>query len=133
VVEPVGVFDLEGAGTFRTRLDRSRARGLSAFVGRDRDMTLLEAALERAGDGGQVLGIMAEAGTGKSRLCAEFLDHCRAQGFPVLEGRGVAHGEARRRTSAQLPGLEGDSRGHRKSVRTRLSAGGNRIRTIGPA
>jgi hypothetical protein len=46
VVEPVGVFELEGVGTFRTRLDRSRSRGLSAFVGRDRDMTLLEAALE---------------------------------------------------------------------------------------
>jgi len=41
VVEPVGVFDLEGAGAHRTRLDRSRARGLSAFVGRDRDMALL--------------------------------------------------------------------------------------------
>jgi len=50
--------------------------------------------LERAGNGGQVLGIMAEAGAGKSRLCAEFLDHCRAQGFTVLEGRGVAHGKA---------------------------------------
>ena len=88
------MFDLEGTGTFRTRLDRSRARGLSAFVGRDRDMALLEAALERARNGGQVRGIMAEAGTGKSRLCAEFLEHCRAQGFPVLEGRGVAHGKA---------------------------------------
>jgi len=38
VVEPVGVFDLEGVGAHRTRLDRSRARGLSAFVGRDHDM-----------------------------------------------------------------------------------------------
>ncbi len=93
-VEPIGVFDLEGAGTFRTRLDRSRARGLSAFVGREHDMALLVAALDRARSGGQVLGIMAEAGAGKSRLCAEFLDHCRAQGFVVLEGRGVAHGKA---------------------------------------
>jgi class 3 adenylate cyclase/tetratricopeptide (TPR) repeat protein len=94
VAEPVAVFELEGTGTYRTRLDRSRARGLSAFVGRDRDMTLLQTALERARSGGQVLGIMAEAGTGKSRLCAEFLGHCRAQGLSVLEGRGVAHGKA---------------------------------------
>jgi predicted ATPase len=57
-------------------------------------MALLEAALERNRNGGQVLGIMAEAGAGKSRLCAEFLEHCRAQGFPVLEGHGVAHGRA---------------------------------------
>jgi hypothetical protein len=94
VIEPLGVFDLEGTGARRTRLDRSRARGLSAFVGRAHDMALLEAALERTQNGGQVPGIMAEAGTGKSRLCAEFLEHCRVQGFPVLEGRGVAHGKA---------------------------------------
>jgi adenylate cyclase len=88
------MFDLTGVGRFRTRLDRSRARGLSAFVGRDRDMAFLEAALERArGGGGQVVGVVAEAGTGKSRLCAEFLDRCRARGFLVSEGRGVAHGK----------------------------------------
>ena len=28
------------------------------------------------------------------RLCAEFLDGCRAQGIPILAGRGVAHGKA---------------------------------------
>lgn len=95
VTEPVGLFDLEGVGSFRTRFDRSRARGLSAFVGRGRDMGVLEAALERARSGsGQVVGIVAEAGTGKSRLCAEFVDDCRARGIPILEGRGVAHGKA---------------------------------------
>ncbi|MBI3386361.1 MAG: AAA family ATPase [Deltaproteobacteria bacterium] len=95
VTEPVGLFDLEGVGTFRTRLDRSRARGLSTFVGRDRDMAVLDAALERARSGsGQVVGVVADAGTGKSRLCAEFLDGCRARGIPVLEGRGVAHGKS---------------------------------------
>ena len=92
---PVGLFDLEGVGSFRTRLDRSRSRGLSTFVGRDRDMAALRAALERARSGsGQVVGVVAEAGTGKSRLCAEFLDGCRAEGIPILAGRGVAHGKA---------------------------------------
>jgi len=95
VSEPVGLFDLEGVGRFRTRLDRSRARGLSTFVGRDTDMAVLDAALARAqGGSGQVVGVMAPAGTGKSRLCAEFVDTCRARGIPVLEGRGVAHGES---------------------------------------
>ncbi len=95
VAEPVGLFDLEGVGAFRTRLDRSRARGLSTFVGRDRDMAALEAALERARGGtGQVVGVMADAGTGKSRLCAEFLDGCRAQDISIFEGRGVAHGKS---------------------------------------
>ncbi len=92
---PVGLFDLDGVGAFRTRLDRSRARGLSTFVGRERDMAVLTSALERArGGSGQVVGVVAEAGTGKSRLCAEFLDGCRAQGIAILAGRGVAHGKA---------------------------------------
>jgi class 3 adenylate cyclase/tetratricopeptide (TPR) repeat protein len=95
VAEPVGLFDLEGVGAFRTRLDRSRSRGLSTFVGRDTDMALLDAALERARSGsGQAVGVVAEAGTGKSRLCAEFLERCRAQDIPILEGRGVAHGKS---------------------------------------
>jgi class 3 adenylate cyclase/tetratricopeptide (TPR) repeat protein len=92
---PVGLFDLEGVGQFKTRLDRSRARGLSTFVGRDKDIAVLEAALERTKtDGGQVLGVVADAGTGKSRLCAEFMEGCRAKGIQVLEARGVAHGKA---------------------------------------
>jgi class 3 adenylate cyclase/tetratricopeptide (TPR) repeat protein len=94
VNERIGLFDLEGVGSFRSRFDRERARGLSRFVGRDRDMAVLEAALERARSGGQVVGVVAEAGTGKSRLCAEFLDSCRARGIPVLEGHGVAHGKS---------------------------------------
>ncbi len=95
VEAPVGLFDLEGVGAFRTRLDRSRARGLSTFVGRDTDMAVLDAALERARAGnGQVVGVSADAGTGKSRLCAEFLDGCRARGIPIVEARGVAHGKS---------------------------------------
>ena len=95
VSEPVGLFDLEALGSFRTRFDRSRARGLSVFVGRAREMAALDAALERARDGsGQVVGVVAEAGGGKSRLCAEFIESCRTSGIPVLEGRGVAHGKA---------------------------------------
>ena len=95
VVEAVGVFELEGLRAFRSRLDHARSRGLSTFVWRDHDMALLEAALERAqSDCGQVVGVMAEAGTGKSRLCAEFLDRCPSRGFLVLEGHGVAHGKA---------------------------------------
>jgi len=36
--------------------------------------------------------VVAEAGTGKSRLCFEFLERCRARGMSVYEGRAVAHG-----------------------------------------
>jgi class 3 adenylate cyclase len=91
---PVRVHRLAGAGAARTRLDVSRARGLTRFVGRDTDMATLEAALEQAQAGhGQVVGVVAEAGTGKSRLCFEFTEHCRARGMIVNEGHAVAHGK----------------------------------------
>ena len=48
VAEPVPVYELEGVGEVRTRLDISRARGLSLFVGRDDETEALESALERA-------------------------------------------------------------------------------------
>jgi class 3 adenylate cyclase/tetratricopeptide (TPR) repeat protein len=95
VAEPVPVFVLRGLGTVRTRFDASRARGLSRFVGRDADMEVLEAALARARAGdGQVVGVVAEAGTGKSRLCFEFVERCRARGLGVFEGHAVAHGRS---------------------------------------
>jgi class 3 adenylate cyclase/tetratricopeptide (TPR) repeat protein len=93
--EPVRAFALEGVGALRTRFDRSRARGLSRFVGRDDEMRVLEAALERADQSqGQVVAIAAEAGTGKSRLCFEFLERCRAKGANVLEAQALAHGKS---------------------------------------
>jgi class 3 adenylate cyclase len=93
VSDPVGAFELEGPGPHLTRFDAARARGLTRFVGRDADMQALEAALEQARAGnGQVVGVVAEAGAGKSRLCYEFAKRCRVQGIEVTEGRGVAHG-----------------------------------------
>jgi class 3 adenylate cyclase/tetratricopeptide (TPR) repeat protein len=92
---PVRVAELEGVGRMRTRLDRSRARGLSKFVGRDDEMGRLETALRRSLEGdGQAVGVMAEAGSGKSRLCFEFLESCRARGITVRSTTGVPHGRA---------------------------------------
>ena len=94
VAEPVAVFVLRGLGAVRTRFDASRARGLTHFVGRDEDMRTLEAALEQAQAGrGQVVGVVAEAGTGKSRLCFEFTERCRARDMSIIEGQAVAHGK----------------------------------------
>ena len=71
--EALAVYALEGLGPLRTRFEVSRARGLSKFVGREAEMQPLEAALERAThDRGEVIGVVAAAGTGKSRLCFEF-------------------------------------------------------------
>ena len=94
VAEPVNVFVLRGLGAVRTRFDASRARGLTRFVGRDDDMRTLEGALAQAQAGhGQVVGVVAEAGTGKSRLCFEFVERCRARGMTINESQAVAHGK----------------------------------------
>jgi len=101
--EPVRVHSLIGAGLARSRFDISRARGLSRFVGRAADIRTLEDALAQGASGtGQVIGVVADAGTGKSRLCFEFLESCRARGMQVYEARAVAHG----RNIALLPILE---------------------------
>ena len=66
-------------------------------------MATLEAALEAAIAGnGQVVGVVAEAGTGKSRLCLEFVERCRARGVRVNEAHCPAHGK----TIPFLPLLE---------------------------
>jgi class 3 adenylate cyclase len=92
---PVRAYALEGPGRLRTRFDRARARGLSRFVGRDDEMLLLESALARAEQGqGQVVAVVAPAGTGKSRLCFELVERCRAKGIAVLEAQGAAHGRS---------------------------------------
>jgi class 3 adenylate cyclase len=93
--EPLHVLRLAGVGTARNRFDVSRSRGLSRFVGRAHEVRTLEAALAAARAGhGAVVGVVAQAGTGKSRLCYEFLESCRAAGFDVHEGRAVAHGKS---------------------------------------
>jgi class 3 adenylate cyclase len=101
--EPVEVFVLEGAGQHRTRLDTSRARGLSRFVGRGDETDALEAALQRSLEGtGRVAAVVGEPGVGKSRLCAEFIERCRADGLVVFEAHCPAHGK----TIPYLPLLE---------------------------
>ena len=99
VSEPVNVYELIGLGPLRTRLQMSTRRGLSRFVGRDREIEEMKRALERAvGGRGQVVAAMGEAGLGKSRLIYEFKviagGRCLA-----LEAFSVSHGKA----SAYLP------------------------------
>src|SRR5262249_17794628 len=95
VKEPVGVHELGGAGRLRTRLEVSRARGFSGFVGRSDEMASLQAALAKTIAGkGQVVGVVADPGVGKSRLCMEFTEHCRSRGIAVFEAHGVSHGKA---------------------------------------
>src|SRR3989442_713676 len=95
VTEPIHVFDLEDAGRFGTRLEVARAAGLTRFVGRGPELDVLETALERARAGeGEVVGVVGEAGVGKSRLCLEFVERARRRGVPVWDAHCPAHGRA---------------------------------------
>ena len=92
-LEPVRVSELEGVGKARTRLEVARTRGFTRFVGRVFQLEALEAALTHALKGhGQVVGVIGEAGVGKSRLCAEFAERSRARDISVYEAHCPAHG-----------------------------------------
>src|SRR6266849_10718236 len=93
--EPVEVFELVGASTIRRRLQASAARGLTRFVGRQQEVTVLQQALERAGAGhGQVVALVGEAGVGKSRLVYECVHAHQTPGWLVLESASVSYGKA---------------------------------------
>jgi class 3 adenylate cyclase len=93
VSAPVRVYELVGPGSLATRLDVSRRRGFSRLIGREAELARLWRALERAlaGDG-QVVGVVGDAGVGKSRVCLEFVERCRAQGVAVHEAHCPTHG-----------------------------------------
>jgi len=100
--EPLRVYELQGVGPLRTRLEVSARRGLVRFVGRQREMEELQRAWEAAQAGrGQIVAVLGEAGVGKSRLLYEF-KRPLGSGCRLLEAFSVSHGKA----YAYLPLLE---------------------------
>jgi predicted ATPase len=93
--EPVDVYEVTGATGVRTRFQASAARGLTRFVGREAELEQLRRAASVASEGrGQVVGIVGEAGVGKSRLFYEFTHSHRVQEWLVLESGSVSYGRA---------------------------------------
>jgi len=89
----IRTFELRGVGPRRTRLDGSALRGLSRLIGRETELTWLDGILARSMESnGQIVGVIGEAGVGKSRLCLEFIQRCRARGIPVHEVHCPSHG-----------------------------------------
>src|SRR5262249_10630414 len=93
--EPLEVFSLTEARPARTRLQAVGARGLTRFVGREREIETLSQALHEAGRGhGQVVALVGEPGVGKSRLIWEFTQSDQPRDWAILESRSVSYGRA---------------------------------------
>src|SRR6516225_1101342 len=127
VAEPINVYEVTGTGPLHGHFDLAVRRGLTKFVGRERELQQMKHALELVMSGhGQVVAVVAEAGTGKSRLYHEF-KAMLPPGCKVLEAYSASHGKA----SAWLPVLEllrgyfgiqdvDDAAARREKVRARI-------------
>jgi class 3 adenylate cyclase/tetratricopeptide (TPR) repeat protein len=101
--EPVEAYQLIEAGEVETRFEAAVAKGLTKFVGRQREMEALKEAFEKAQSGsGQVVGIVGEAGVGKSRLILELRGMLPREEYTYLQGRCLHYGSS----MAYLPFLD---------------------------
>ena len=90
--EAVKTYRVIAPSTRRTRFDVSAERGLTPFVGRERELELLLDGFERSKGGrGQAFSIMGEAGVGKSRLLYEFRKAVANLDVAFLEGRCLSY------------------------------------------
>jgi class 3 adenylate cyclase/tetratricopeptide (TPR) repeat protein len=100
--DPQKTYQLLKPSAVETRFEASVAKGLTKFVGRQSSMASLMEAYEKVVVGsGQVVGIVGEAGVGKSRFLLEFRNRIEGD-FAYLEGRCIQFGG----TMAFLPLLD---------------------------
>jgi len=101
--EPLEAYQLIEAGEVETRIEAAVARGLTRFVGRKREIEALQEAFEKAQSGsGQVIGIVGEAGVGKSRIIIELREMIPKEEYTYLQGRCLHYGGS----MAYLPFLD---------------------------
>ena len=94
VAESLAVYELYGPGALRTRLQVAEQRGLTRFVGRHAELEALRGTFDSARAGrGRIVGVMGEAGVGKSRLFHEFKGST-LKGCLVVETFSVSHGKS---------------------------------------
>ena len=93
--EPVVAHRVLGLGPRRSALEGLGSRPMGRFVGRERQLTALQELVAEAASGrGQVVGVVAEPGMGKSRIVAELRRSLAAGRLTVLEGRCLSYGSA---------------------------------------
>jgi len=92
IEEPVDAHRLDGVTGVRTRLEAAQIQGLTRFVGRERELALLEECFADTARGrGQVVFLVGDPGMGKSRLLLE-LRHRLEEKADWTEGRAVSFG-----------------------------------------
>src|SRR5262249_38836140 len=87
------VFALVGIRQSGSRFDGSIARGLSPYVGRDRELAELSGIARTVLDGASVaVAIVGDAGAGKSRLAWEVSRSLRPDTWQVIQAEAVSYG-----------------------------------------
>jgi class 3 adenylate cyclase/energy-coupling factor transporter ATP-binding protein EcfA2 len=86
-------YELLATSEVKTRIEAAAVAGLTKFVGRRKEMEALQEALQKTRSGsGQVVGIVGEAGVGKSRLILEMRRLFPKEEYGYLEGRCLHYG-----------------------------------------
>ncbi len=91
--EPQKVYRLDGIRHGAARFEAAVSRGLSAFVGRERELAVMERALADARSQLRVIDLSAGPGMGKSRLLHEFHQRIDKESAFVLAGNCSPDGQ----------------------------------------
>ena len=101
--EPEEAYELVRPTEVETRIKAAAAKGLTRFVGREKQMDTLREAFDKARSGsGRIVGILGDAGVGKSRLLMEFRNTLPVGEHAFLEGSCLHYG----RSIVYLPVLD---------------------------
>jgi class 3 adenylate cyclase len=93
--EPVSIYKVVGTLPRRSPIVSRSEWTLSQFVGRERELAILDELFQQVESGqGQVVGVVAEAGGGKSRLLYEFRHRLQDKRVTYLEGRCLSYGSS---------------------------------------
>lgn len=94
IPQPVEILQLAGIAA-HPRRGAAQLLAQTTFRGRSDELEFLHRSLRNLQDGAvQMVGVVGEPGSGKSRLCHEFAQACRSRGMPVYEVRAQPYGHA---------------------------------------
>lgn len=84
-----------GESAVQTRFEAAQIQGFTDFTGREQELTVLSACLEKTLNGkGQFVTVLGEAGLGKSRLIYEFRHALNRSAITVVQGRCQSYGKS---------------------------------------